>query len=191
MNDRAALWILIGLVALGVIIALAVAARRRARDRTAELRERFGPEYDRAVEAHGNAARAERDLASRERRVERFHFRDLTEAERATFGAAWERIQAQFVDDPAGAAVGANELIAEVMRARGYPTDDFEHQAEDLSVDHAAVIQHYRAAMTLTQASRDGAPHTEELRQALVHYRTLFADLLRTSSAAVLREAHG
>jgi hypothetical protein len=112
------------------------------------------------------------------------------------FGEAWRQIQTEFVDDPAGAAVEANQLIMAVMRARGYPVDDFEHQAADLSVDHAEVVQHYRAARELSASDSEAAVRTEELRQAIVHYRTLFADLLeppeqRRARTGPLQEAHG
>src|SRR6185369_10665085 len=105
------------------------------------------------------------------------HFRDLTEADRVKFSSAWSRIQAQFVDDPVAAVAGANDLIKQVMVARGYPSDGFEQRAADLSVDHPEVVQHYRAARALSDPTRDKSIGTEELRQAVVHYRVLFADL--------------
>jgi hypothetical protein len=192
MTNTAMLWILVALGAAAVLIVAAIEVRRRNRIRGAELRERFGPEYDRAVEQYGSPARAERELAARTRRVEHLHFRELNQADRARFASAWTRIQGQFVDDPSGAVVSANELIKEVMRARGYPSDDFEQRVADLSVDHAGVIQHYRAARALSESSRNGQVHTEELRQAVVHYRALFADLLQESGASQrpLRELH-
>src|SRR6185437_15055817 len=126
----------------------------------------------------------------RARRVDRFSFHPLSEVDRARFAASWSGIQGQFIDDPAGAAVQANQLIKEVMRARGYPSDDFDQRVADLSVDHAAVVQHYRAARALSAPGRNGAIHTEDLRQAVVHYRALFADLLSEPSvpARSLRE---
>ncbi|HEX3597886.1 MAG TPA: hypothetical protein VHU80_22410 [Polyangiaceae bacterium] len=193
MTDANMPWIVLGLVVAALIVVAAIVARRRAQSRSAELRRRFGPEYDRAVIEYGGAGRAERELAARTGRVERFHFRDLSEAERGKFGDAWTDLQARFVDDPEGAAAGADQLITEVMRARGYPIEDFEHQAADLSVDHADVVQHYRAAQSLTNSKSEGATHTEELRQAIVHYRALFADLLQGAQSAPhsLHEAHG
>jgi len=160
--------------------------------RSAELRERFGLEYDRAVTEFGSPARAERQLAARTRRVEHLRFRELNDVDRARFAASWSRVQVQFVDDPAAAATAASELIKEVMRARGYPVDDFDQRVADLSVDHAAVVQHYRAARTLSESSRTGRVNTEELRQAVVHYRALFADLLQEAGWAPpsLRERH-
>ncbi len=192
MTNTAMLWILVALVAAAVLIVAAIEVRRRNRIRGAELREKFGPEYDRAVEQYGSPARAERELAARTRRVEHLRFRELNQADRARFASAWSRIQGQFVDDPSGAVLAANELIKEVMRARGYPSDDFEQRVADLSVDHAGVVQHYRAARALAESSRNGQVHTEELRQAVVHYRALFADLLQEPGASqrTLRELH-
>jgi hypothetical protein len=191
-SNTAMVWILVGLIAVAVVIVAAIASRRRALARSAELRQRFGPEYDRAVEEYGGHARAERELAARARRVQRIRFRDLSAGDRARFAASWSQLQAQFVDDPAAAVIGANEVIKEVMLARGYPSDDFEHRVADLSVDHAGVIQHYRAARALSESSRKGDVNTEELRQAVVHYRALVEDLLQEPASAPrsLREAH-
>lgn len=182
-NESLLLWTIVALVGVAIVIALAVASRRHARARRLELQRRFGPEYERAVEELG-PARAERELAARARRVEHFHFRDLGTADRGRFASSWSRIQLQFVDDPAVAVSSANELIKEVMRARGYPTEDFEQRAADLSVEHPAVVQHYRAAQALADSNRAGQASTEELRQAVVHYRVLFNDLLQPPSSA-------
>jgi hypothetical protein len=186
MTDTETLWIIVAAAAF-IILALAFVARRAARTRTAELRERFGPEYDRAVTEFGSQRRAERDLTARTRRIVRIHVKDLTDADRSRFMTTWSRLQEQFVDDPSAAAAGANELIKQVMRARGYPIDDFDQRAADLSVDHPAVVQHYRAARALAHGDKT----TEDLRQAVVHYRALFADLLGSPTAApALRESH-
>jgi hypothetical protein len=183
-------WIIVAAAAAVLLIIAAVAVRRSSQKRRANLRHRFGPEYDRAVEEFGSPERAERNLAARARRVDHIRFRDLTEADRARFTSTWAAIQAQFIDDPVLAVKGANELIKEVMRARGYPADGFEQRAEDLSVDHPEVVQHYRAARALSDANRNERANTEDLRQAVVHYRALFADLLQTSVTQSLREAH-
>ncbi len=186
-------WTIVALVAVAILIVGAiVVARRRRLARSIELHQRFGPEYERAVEEFGSPARAERELAARARRVDHLHFRPLTSADRMRFEAAWTRIQAQFVDDPTAAVTSANELIKEVMRARGYPSDDFDQRVADLSVDHAGVVQHYRAARALAESSRSGQAQTEDMRQAVVHYRALFADLLRDqdTAAGTLREVH-
>ncbi|HEY6080699.1 MAG TPA: hypothetical protein VIW29_17915 [Polyangiaceae bacterium] len=181
-NESLLLWTIVALVAVAIVIALAVVSHRRSRARRLALQRQFGPEYDRAVQELG-PARAERELAARARRVEHFQFRDLSTADRGRFASGWSRIQLQFVDDPAVAVSGANELIKEVMRARGYPTEDFEQRAADLSVDHPAVVQHYRAAQALAASNRAGQASTEELRQAVVHYRVLFNDLLQPPSS--------
>ncbi|HEX4337297.1 MAG TPA: hypothetical protein VH062_15380 [Polyangiaceae bacterium] len=179
MNDMTP-WIVLALGAVALIVVAATVMRNRVRTRRVALQRKFGPEYDRVVVEHGDLTQAERELAARASRVQKFHFRDLTDDERRTFGDAWSRLQAQFVDDPEGAAIGADNLIGDVMRARGYPVEDFEHQAADLSVDHAEVVQHYRAAQALTHSDHvDGPLHTEDLRQAVVHYRALFTDLVQ------------
>jgi hypothetical protein len=191
-TNTAMVWTLVALAALAIVIVAAIVSRRRARLRSADLRRKFGPEYDHAVEELGTPAKAEHELAARTRRVEHIRFRELTDAERARFASTWSRIQSQFIDDPVGAAVDANDLIKDVMRARGYPMDDFEQRVADLSVDHAEVVQHYRAARNLSESSRHGQVNTEDLRQAVVHFRTLFADLLQVpgSAARPLREIH-
>jgi FtsZ-interacting cell division protein ZipA len=192
ISDADMLWLIGALVLAAVLIVAFVASRKRDRARSVELRERFGPEYDRAVQEHGSAAKAERELAARARRVERISFRELSDGDRARFTSSWSRIQEQFVDDPHVAVAGANQLIKEVMQARGYPSDGFEQRAADLSVDHPDVVQHYRAARALAESDRDRQATTEELRQAVVHYRVLFADLLQPPAgvARPLREAH-
>ena len=179
MNNTSVMWIVFTAVAVAILIAGIIGSRRRARERRAQLQLQFGPEYDRAVDSLGSEARAARELDKRARRVEQFHFRDLSAAECARFTSSWTRVQAQFVDDPAVAVSNANELIKDLMRARGYPIDDFEQRAADLSVDHPAVVQHYRAARALSESSHAGQINTEDLRQAVVHYRFLFSDLLQ------------
>lgn len=178
MTDTERLWTIIALVSAAILFVVVLYARHRANVRRNELRQRFGPEYDRTVEELGSASRADHELARRARRVEHFRFKDLSAADRARFATSWQRIQAQFVDDPAVAVNLANELINEVMRARGYPTRDFEQRVADLSVEHPTVIQHYRAAHELAHTTHGGPIDTEQLRQAVVHYRMLFAELL-------------
>ena len=179
MDNTIVMWTLVAAAAVVIMIAAIIGARRRAQHRSAYLQQQFGPEYDRAVEEQGGAARAERELVNRARRVEHFVFHELGVSERARFAASWAQIQGQFVDDPAVAVANANELIKEVMRARGYPTENFEQRAADLSVDHPAVVQHYRAARALSGSTHEGQIDTEDLRQAVVHYRFLFTDLLQ------------
>ena len=189
MDDSTTLWALIGVGIVAIVIIAVVASRHRSRARRVELQRKFGPEYDRAVEEYG-PEQAQQELASRAKRVEHFQFRQLSAADRVRFLESWTRIQAQFVDDPGVAVNGANELINEVMRARGYPTDHFEQRVADLSVEHASVVQHYRAAKALADSNRSGQANTEELRQAVVHYRMLFADLLQEPSAGAVGLRH-
>jgi FtsZ-interacting cell division protein ZipA len=170
--------VLAGVVVLFAIVVFAWARSRTSRHRQAELKRRFGPEYDREVEQHGSVARAERELLAREKRVHRQHLKPLAENDRAKFTSDWRNVQARFVDDPSGAVQAADELIRAVMTARGYSNEGFERRVADLSVEHACVVQHYRAAHELADANREGRANTEELRQAVVHYRALFSDLL-------------
>jgi hypothetical protein len=191
MNDTTTVLIAATLLVIVVALFASIAISRHARRRSAELRERFGPEYDRAVEQYGS--KADRVLAGRERRVHKIAVRDLSEVERARFAAAFTAIQALFVDEPRAAVVQANELIKEVMRARGYPADDgFDRRVADLSVDHPDVVQHYRAARALAVPGRDAELSTEDLRQAVVHYRVIFSDLLAPArvEVAALRPSH-
>lgn len=189
------IWILIGLavVALAIVVGVAIVLSRRSKERTEMLRARFGPEYGRAMRAHGS--RGERELEARVQRVDDMRFRELSDTDRVRFTSRWNAIQAQFVDDPRAAVARANELIKEVMSARGYTTDAaFEQRAADLSVDHPEVVQHYRAAHSLARSGSHERMNTEDLRQAVVHYRVLFADLLRPAqtapAGAPLRPAH-
>jgi hypothetical protein len=181
---------------LAVVLALTVVAvgffagRHRSRLRRAGLRQRFGREYDRVVEEHGSTEEAENVLLAREKRAHRLKLRALKDSDRNRYTADWRAVQARFVDDPSGAVAAASHLIESVMRERGYPIEDFEQQVEDLSVDHGNVVQHYRAAKILSDANREGRANTEELRQALVHYRALFADLLEEPQWAG-QEFHG
>ncbi len=170
------------LAIVGVLVWRNAPARRREK-----LRARFGPEYDLAVQQYG-VARAQRMLEERERRVEKLPIRSLSPSECATFAQSWRQRQEQFVDTPSAAVSGAHELVQRVMLARGYPVEDFEQSVADLSVAHGSIVNHYRAAHELEQANRSGKINTEELRQAMVHYRALFDELLgahaSTTSAA-------
>jgi hypothetical protein len=164
-------------VAVGLIVWLI--ATRSSRQQHAMLKRRFGPEYERAVQEHGDVSRAERDLRERQKRVESLQLKPLTEADRTRFSADWDNVQARFVDDPSGAVGAADDLIKSVMLARGYSEERFDQRVADLSVEHGTVVHHYRAARVLAEANREGRANTEELRQAFVHYRALFADLLQ------------
>jgi hypothetical protein len=143
------------------------------------------------VQRLGSVKAAERELHERQRRVHK-NLRPLRQADRAQFAADWRNVQARFVDDPAGAVQSADALIHAVMVARGYESAPFEQRVADLTVEHAGVVQHYRAAHELASAQREGRADTEELRQAVVHYRALFADLLEQPELPKqpMQEAH-
>jgi hypothetical protein len=168
-------WILIVVAVLVVIAVIWAVLRRR---RTSELRQTFGPEYDRTVNETDSRRRAESELAARRDRRQQLDIRPLTPAARARYEDRWRQIQMAFVDDPSGALGDADEAVIVVMRERGYPMDDFEQRASDLSVDHPDVVQNYRAAHGIAMANDQGRASTEDLRQAMVHFRSLFEDLL-------------
>jgi hypothetical protein len=155
--------------------------------RTRSLRQSFGPEYDRMLEATGDRRRAEAELEARRRRVQNLHLRGLAEDERARYLQSWQAAQARFVDEPRQAVSEADRLVGEVMNARGYPMEDFEQRAADVSVDHPQVVTHYRAAHQVAVRGASAPASTEELRTALLHYRALFEDLLDLRDPAVAR----
>jgi hypothetical protein len=172
-------WILIvavvALVALAIVIA-SLASRRK----TERLKSRFGPEYQRTVSEAGDEKAAEKELAARERKREKLDIRPLTPRALDGYAARWRTVQTAFVDNPSSALGEADRLVTEVMRERGYPVDDFEQQAADISVDHPTVVENYRAAHGIHLSQQKGDVGTEEQRQAFVHYRALFAKLLET-----------
>jgi len=175
--------VLVLAVALIAVIAVAAYLYMQKR-RTDQLRTSFGPEYDRAVREHQDPRRAEHELEERKERVEQLHIRSLPNEDRERFAERWRSVQAQFVDDPKGATGEADRLVGEVMQARGYPVGDFEQRAADVSVNHPQVVEHYRAAHTIAQRADRGDAETEDLRQAMVHYRALFEDLLEAEAPA-------
>jgi len=168
----------VGLIAAAVVVGCVLAWYFQTRQRSSHLKERFGPEYERTRSHVGDLRRAEAALEAREKRVEKFHLRPLASDEAERFTEVWRHIQALFVDDPKGATTEADGLVNEVMTARGYPVADFEQRAADISVDHPVVVEHYRAARAIAERNARGAASTEDLRQALIHYRALFDDLL-------------
>jgi hypothetical protein len=171
------IWIVIAAAVVAVVLlALWWAASRKRR--TDHLREGFGPEYDRTVEEAGSRRRAESELSDREHRREELDIRPLAPGARDRFADRWSPVQERFVDDPNGALKDAHVLVVEVMRERGYPTDDFDQRAADVSVDHPHVVDNYRSAHDIT--GRDDAD-TEDQRQAMVHYRSLFDELLEAA----------
>ena len=145
--------------------------------RSNRLRSRFGAEYDHAVRQFGSRQKAEQALVSREKRMEKLHLRSLSAGERGRFAEEWHDVQARFVDDPAGSIDEADQLVCDVMKTRGYPMSDFEHRAEDLSVDHPHVVRNFRLAHRIALRHQQGQASTEELRRA-VCYRDLFDELL-------------
>jgi len=174
------------IVVAAVVIAVAAWLLLRRR-RTDALRARFGPEYERELHATGKVTEAERKLEERQKRVEKFSLRTITPDESQRFTTSWKNVQARFVDDPRTAVVEADRLIGEVMRARGYPVDDPNRQLEDLSVDHARVIDHYRAGRVIVMRHERGEASTEDLRQAMMHFRALFDELLHEATHRVRR----
>jgi hypothetical protein len=176
--DTKVLVAIVAVVVAVLIIAAVILTRKRRRE---HLRENFGPEYDRAVAVHGSPARAEAVLADREKRVHSLSIKHLSASDRATYTAEWEAVQRRFVDDPAMAVSEADSLVNRVMTARGYPMGDFEQRAADISVDYPTVVQNYRLARDIAARHSTGQASTEELRQAMVHYRSLFAELLEAS----------
>jgi len=168
---------------LAVIAAATIARRRRSR----RLARRFGPEYKRTVDAKGHRGRAEADLMAREKRVQQLEIVPLAAHEAQRFRMEWQGLQARFVDSPRSAVAEADLLVRDVMQRRGYPVGDFESRAADLSVDHPQVVAHYRAAHDIALRDRHDQADTEALRQALVHYRALFAELLEVKDDTVPR----
>jgi len=171
------------LVAIGVAIWLMMRKRR-----TSELRSKFGPEYNRMARAEGDAARAEGLLREREKRVRKLDIRPLTTQRRNEFADEWERVQAEFVDDPTAAVVHADALVQLVMTERGYPVVDFEQRVADVSVDHPAVAQNYRLAHDIAARNEREDVEMEKLREAMLHYRALFADLLHDGGLQPVRQ---
>jgi hypothetical protein len=147
-------------------------------NRTKRLRDRFGPEYDRTIKETGAKREAEARLEQRAKRVERLHIRSLEPVERANFENSWRQIQARFVDNPNAAVLDADRMLGEVMSVEGYPVLDFEQRAADISVDHPRVVENYREGHRIALLQQQGQASTEDLRKALLHYRTLFDDLI-------------
>lgn len=175
--------------ALAVIVAVIALVWLALRNRrTTQLKSRFGPEYRRIARAEGDAGQAESILLAREKRVKRLDIKPLTEAQRNEFADIWEHAQAEFVDDPIAAVTHADVLVQEVMNVRGYPVTDFEQQVADVSVDHPAVAQNYRLAHEIAERNDTEEVGMEKLREAMLHYRALFADLLHDGGLSPVRQ---
>lgn len=180
LSELSATQIGIAIVVVAVIVAAGIAIWFSIRKRrTEKLRTQFGnAEYTRAVNEGGSQRKAEAALDQRAERVEALHIRPLASADRARFVESWARVQARFVDSPGGAVTDADQLLADVMSTRGYPISDFEQRAADISVDHPLVLENYRAAHEAALRQTRGQASTEDLRQAMIHYRTLFEELV-------------
>ena len=170
------LYYIIGAVVIVAIVAIAIVASRRAA--SVRLQRRFGPEYERTIQTSGDRAAAERELAEREARVRKFHIAELPAGARDRYTEEWRTVQTRFVDEPQSALTEADKLVASVMRDRGYPMENFEQRVADISPDHPAVVENYRTAHDIAARCERGEVSTEDLRQAMVHYRILFNDLL-------------
>jgi hypothetical protein len=173
-------WVLIAVVVVAVLAV--VVWQAMARKKTGHLQDRFGPEYDRTVGKAESKRDAESELEAREERRQQLEIRPLSQAARDRYLQSWQNVQAQFVDDPRGAVASADSLIQSVMSERGYPVEDFEQRAADISVDHPQVVENYRHGHRLAQASADGQDSTEDLRQAMRHYRALFDELVEPAA---------
>lgn len=165
----------------GTIVTLVIENDKKRR----EIRESFGPEYHRTLPRAGERSAAEKELRARQRRVEGLDLKPLLSDDAYSFSQQWRSAQARFVDDPKGAIADANRLVIEVMQARGYPTRDCNQRAMDVSVEHPEMVQNYRRAHQIAQANERGEASTEDLRQAVVHYRSLFTELLETEETPV------
>jgi hypothetical protein len=175
------------IVAVGAIVAGVMMQRQR----TQRLRQRFGPEYTRTVDEFGGRTKAEAELTKRELRVARLNITPLASADAARFSQAWNALQGRFIDNPKGVVGEADRLVRELMVKRGYPMGDFERRAADISVDHPGVVTTYRAAQAIAVRAERGEADTEQLRKAVVHYRTLFDELLEVQPTSTARTSAG
>ncbi|WP_328466100.1 hypothetical protein OHA21_45345 [Actinoplanes sp. NBC_00393] len=182
MSATATIILIVVVLLLLVAIAIGVRIARRRK-----LQQRFGPEYDRVVADTGSRTDAERELLERTKRHAQLELKPLSPESRSKYAAAWEEVQIRFVDNPKEAVGTADELVTRLIAERGYPTGDYDERLANLSVEHAATLEHYRAAHDISRRSKNDEAETEDLRQALVHYRALFADLLGEDPVAHTR----
>ena len=179
-------------LAAAVIVIIAVLAWLYVRNRrgtTAGLRQKFGSEYERAVREHGSERKAEAKLVDREKRVEKLSLRELDPIERERLSKQWEYVKSRFVDSPKGAVAEADDLVSSLMKTRGYPVSDFDQRAADISVDHPRVVENYRSAHEIAlRVGKNGAT-TEDLRNAMIHYRSLFEELVQAPPIIERKEA--
>jgi LPXTG-motif cell wall-anchored protein len=179
------------MLAAGAILIIALLAwmyARKRRNTTTNLRHKFGPEYDRAVREHGSERKGEANLGDREKRVETLNLRALDPMEQERFVKRWDSVQTRFIDSPKGALSEADDLVTSLMKARGYPVSDFDQRVADVSVGHPRVIENYRSAHEIAlRAGKDEAT-TEDLRTAMIHYRSLFEELVQAPLMVVTKE---
>jgi len=176
MDTRVLIALIVIIAAALIAVALIVSRGKRSK----HLRNQFGPEYDRTIQQHGDARHAETVLIAREKRVEKFSLRPLPPADRERYAADWAAVQNRFVDDPSIAVTQADKLVTTVMTARGYPTGDFEQRAADISVNYPTFVENYRGAREITLRHAAGQSSTEDLRRAMVYFRSLFDELLES-----------
>jgi hypothetical protein len=169
-------WIVIGVIVAIVVLGVVFSALRTRRSRS--LQDQFGREYDRTVDKAGGRREAERELAERQKRHDELELKPLSQDARDSYVQQWQVTQGRFVDDPTGAVSEADDLVLKVMRDRGYPVDDFEQRAADISVEHPELVEKYRTANGIARASERGEASTEDLRHSVRHYRALFVELL-------------
>jgi FtsZ-interacting cell division protein ZipA len=188
--DQHQLTIIVASIAILIVVAIIgfLIVRKR---RSQMLRQRFGPEYDRVVKKEGDVHRGEDVLQFLTKRREKLQIRALSPSNRSDFASRWTTVQSQFVDDPKGAVSRADQLVNEVMQVRGYPIGDFDQRAADISVDHPVVVENYRAGHEIALRHNRGQASTEDLRKAMVHYRSLFDELLEEDSLPERKEARG
>ena len=169
-------------LAVAVVLIIAVSAwlyLRKRRSTTAGLRQRFGPEYERAVREHGSERKAEAKLTDREKRIEKLNIRELNPMERERFSEQWKSVQSHFVDSPKGAVTEGDDLVSSLMKTRGYPISDFDQRADDISVNHPQVVENYRSAHEIAMRVGKDEATTEDLRTAMIRYRSLFEELVQ------------
>ena len=169
-------WIVVGVILAIVVLGVVFGALRTRRSRS--LQDQFGREYDRTVDKAGGRREAERELAERQKRHDELDLKPLSQDARERYLQQWQVTQGRFVDDPTGAVSEADDLVQRVMRDRGYPVDDFEQRAADISVEHPELVEKYRTANGIARASERGEASTEDLRHSVRHYRALFVELL-------------
>jgi len=178
---------LAGVVILVIAVLVWTYVQKR-RSTTTSLRQKFGPEYERAVHQQGSERKAEAKLADRQERVEKLNIRDLDPMERERFSKQWESVQSRFVDSPRGAVAEADDLVSSLMKTRGYPVSDFDQRAADVSVDHPRVVENYRSGHDIALRVGKNGASTEDLRAAMIHYRSLFEELVQVSTIVERKE---